>query len=112
MRRWEAIPDLKFAELIDGVVCMPSPVSSDHNGFHLTFAAWLATYADETPGCDAGLEATWLMGEKNVPQPDLALHILPKHVANHEEKANILPARRSSSWKWPSPAAAAILALS
>jgi Uma2 family endonuclease len=86
MRRWEAMPDLKFAELIDGVVCMPSPVSSEHNRFHVTLAAWLATYADETPGCDAGLEATWLMGEKNVPQPDLALHVLPKHGGQSREK--------------------------
>jgi hypothetical protein len=27
MRRWEGMPDLKFAGLIDGVVCIPSPVS-------------------------------------------------------------------------------------
>ena len=25
LRRWEAMPELKFAELIDGVVYMPSP---------------------------------------------------------------------------------------
>ena len=29
MRRWEAMPNLKFAELIDGIVYMPSPVSLD-----------------------------------------------------------------------------------
>ena len=26
IRRWEAMPDLKHAELIDGIVQMPSPV--------------------------------------------------------------------------------------
>ena len=29
LRRWEAMPEVKFAELIDGVVYMPSPLSSD-----------------------------------------------------------------------------------
>jgi len=86
IRRWEAMPDLKFAELIDGVVCMPSPVSSEHSRFHTALTAWLAVYADGTPGCEAGLEATWLMGEKNVPQPDLALHVLPKHGGQSQEK--------------------------
>ena len=30
LRRYEGNPDLKKAELIEGVVCMPSPVSADH----------------------------------------------------------------------------------
>jgi hypothetical protein len=30
LRRWEAMPELKFAELINGVVYMPSPQTSDH----------------------------------------------------------------------------------
>jgi hypothetical protein len=30
LRRWEELPDLKNAELIDGVVHVPSPVSRDH----------------------------------------------------------------------------------
>jgi hypothetical protein len=79
MRRWEAMPDLKFAELIDGVVCLASPVSSEHYKFHTTLTAWIAIYADSTPGCEAAMEATWLMGERNVSQPDLSLHILPQH---------------------------------
>ena len=28
MLRWEAMPDLKYAELIEGIVHMPSPVST------------------------------------------------------------------------------------
>lgn len=28
--RWERMPELKFAELIDGVVYVPSPVSIPH----------------------------------------------------------------------------------
>ena len=34
LRRWEAMPDLKHAELIDGIVHMPSPVSYKHGDYH------------------------------------------------------------------------------
>ncbi|MGA7234635.1 MAG: hypothetical protein WBY44_03075 [Bryobacteraceae bacterium] len=33
MRRWEAMPNLKHAELIDGIVYMPYPVSRLHSVF-------------------------------------------------------------------------------
>ena len=78
MRRWEAMPDLKHAELIEGLVYMPSPVSRTHSRFHLPLSGWLANYMARTPGCEAGLEGTWLMGPKNVPQPDLTLRVLPE----------------------------------
>ena len=79
MRRWESMPDLKHAELIDGIVYMPSPVSRKHGDFHGPQATWLGYYAVNTPGCWSGLEGTWLMGERNVPQPDITLRILPEH---------------------------------
>ena len=75
LRRWEAMPVLKHAELIDGIVHMPSPVSSPHSGFHWQLAIWLGTYANNTPGCDGGMDGTWLMDDRSVPQPDLALRI-------------------------------------
>ena len=78
MRRWEAMPDLKHAELIDGIVYMPSPASMEHGDHHSHLGAWLANYAAATPGCRSCLEATWLMGDKNVPQPDITLRILPE----------------------------------
>jgi Uma2 family endonuclease len=78
LRRWEAMPELKHAELIEGVVFMPSPLSDDHGSIHLRMATWLGSYADETPGCGGGLESTWVMGEKSAPQPDLHLRILPE----------------------------------
>jgi Uma2 family endonuclease len=78
MRRWEAMPDLKHAELIDGTVYMPSPVSSPHSLFHFTLSYWLGAYEAHTPGCQGGMEGTWLMGERNVPQPDTTLRILPE----------------------------------
>lgn len=76
--RWEAMPDLKHAELIDGIVHMPSPVSVGHGDYYVMFASWVATYARATRGCRAGGDTTWLMSEGQVPQPDIALRILPE----------------------------------
>ncbi len=48
MQRWEAMPDLKFAELLDGVVQMASPVSLSHNVLVPRITWWLIQYADAT----------------------------------------------------------------
>src|SRR6266568_5193006 len=79
MRRWEAMPDLKHAELIDGIVYMPSPVSRHHDDSHTPLHGWLFNYTASTPGCRAGLEATWLMDDRDVPQPDCTLRVLPEY---------------------------------
>lgn len=77
IHRWEAMPDLKFAELLDGQVFMASPLSCGHGDFDFTLAGWICTYTAATPGCRGGTNATWLMGKHDVPQPDIALRILP-----------------------------------
>ena len=80
LRRWEAMPDLRHAELIDGVVfCMSSPVSHGHSHFHFRMSSWLTHYEAFTPGCEGGSDGTWIMGAADVSQPDLALRILPEH---------------------------------
>ena len=79
LRRWEAMPDLKHAELIDGIVHMPSPVKLEHSDLHFRLGGWLSYYAARTIGCRGGTEGTWIMDGKNVPQPDLTLRILPEH---------------------------------
>jgi Uma2 family endonuclease len=79
MRRWEAMPDLKHAELIDGIVYMASPVSLKHAAFHFPLTGWLGYYSAHTPGCSGGTDGTWLMGKHDVPQPDVALRILPEN---------------------------------
>jgi Uma2 family endonuclease len=78
MRRWEAMPDLKWAELLNGVVYMPSPISLIHSDFHSSLNGWLWTYATTTPGCASNSAGTWLMTSDSAPQPDLALRILPE----------------------------------
>jgi hypothetical protein len=78
LSRWDAIPDLKRAELIDGIVYMPSPISLRHQEYQMFLAGWLNFYACVTPGCRPGMEGTWLMGERQVTQPDLTLCIRPE----------------------------------
>jgi Uma2 family endonuclease len=78
MRRWEAMPELKRAELLDGTVYMPSPTGYGHGDFHQMFSGWIWSYRARTPGCGGCTEATWMMGPDDVPQPDVALRILPE----------------------------------
>jgi Uma2 family endonuclease len=81
MRRYEAMPHLKNAELIEGVVYMPSPVTiEDHGTPHTLIITWLGTYWGQTPGVEPADNSTLLLdvGE-NRPQPDGLLRIKPSH---------------------------------
>jgi hypothetical protein len=50
-RRYAAMPELKKAELIEGIVYMPSPVRCDrHAQCPSTLIGWLWQYAAHTPG--------------------------------------------------------------
>lgn len=88
LERWECMPELKNAELIDGVVYMPSPVSRAHGRFDGRFHTLLGVYADRTPGCEFLPETTWLMLE-SAPQPDGALYILPEYGGRSGERNNL-----------------------
>jgi Uma2 family endonuclease len=79
LRRWEASPDVARAELIRGVVYMPSPLSLEHGDVDNLVASWLGVYAAFTPGCRGSNNTTWLMGEDDAPQPDTSLRILPEY---------------------------------
>ena len=72
------MPELKRAELIGGLVYMPSPVTLDHGSHDGLVIGWLISYAARTPGCNAGNNRTWLMLE-DAPQPDADLRILPEY---------------------------------
>jgi Uma2 family endonuclease len=78
LRRYEAMPDLKKAELIEGTVYMPSPVRATHANPDSLIQTWLGLYAIRTPGTQASVNATVRLGPKNVPQPDALLRILPE----------------------------------
>jgi Uma2 family endonuclease len=80
MRRYEAMPDLKKAELIEGVVYMGSPVRHKHHGRpHSHLIGWLVFYRALTPGVETGDNGTVLLDLDNAPQPDGLLFIEPKH---------------------------------
>jgi Uma2 family endonuclease len=78
--RYDAMPNLKKAELIEGVVFMPSPVRQRYHGrqhSHLNF--WLCGYEGRTPGVEAGDNSTVRLDLDNMPQPDCLLFIQPEH---------------------------------
>jgi len=79
-RRYDAMPDLKKAELINGVVYMASPVSmDDHAGPHFDLIGWLALYRMATPGVRGGDNGTLRLPLNNRPQPDAFLIVEPSH---------------------------------
>lgn len=79
-RRYEAMPALKKAELIEGVVYMPSPVRlRRHADPHFRLITWMGTYAAATPGIIGGDNATARLDMDNEPQPDVMLLVDPDH---------------------------------
>jgi Uma2 family endonuclease len=77
-RRYDAMPHLKKAELIEGIVYMPSPVRLRRHGQpHLHLATWLGNYEAATPGVEAGNNGTVRLDDDNEPQPDAFLLIDP-----------------------------------
>ena len=74
-RRYAARPDLKKAQLIEGVVYMPSPVSLAHSGPHAMIQTALLVYAASTPGVRGEDNATVRLDLDNEPQPDVVLRI-------------------------------------
>ncbi len=79
-RRYDAMPDLKKAELIEGTVYMPSPVRMDaHGGPHADLLAWFGMYRAATPGVRVGGDTSLKLDQDNMPQPDALLMIEPSH---------------------------------
>jgi Uma2 family endonuclease len=73
-RRYAAMPALKKAELIAGVVYMGSPVNLVRHGQpHHVLSTWLGLYCMATPGLIAADNATLRLDLDNEPQPDLLL---------------------------------------
>jgi Uma2 family endonuclease len=75
---YQAMPPGTRAELIDGVVYMPSPVGRADGRAQLPVSMWLGFYAENTPGVEVLLNATTILGWKSEPQPDGLLRILPE----------------------------------
>src|SRR3989442_12699660 len=78
-RRYERMPHVKKAELIEGIVYMPSPVRvKKHAEPHSQLGTWLGVYASETPGVGCFDNSTVRLDLDNEPQPDLVLMKMPE----------------------------------
>ncbi len=75
---YEAMPPGTRAELLDGVVYMPSPVGRAHGQAQVPLIVWLSYYAENTPGVEVLDNATTILGSKSEPQPAGLLRILPE----------------------------------
>lgn len=77
-RRYDAMPGLKKAELIEGRVYIPAPARHrQHARPHAMAVAWLGWYLAATPGVEGGDNGSVRLEGDNEPQPDAFLFILP-----------------------------------
>ena len=74
-RRYSAMPQLKKAELIEGVVYVSSPVRVIHSQPHADLMTWLGVYKAATPGVTAYDNPTVRLDADNEPQPDAVLRL-------------------------------------
>jgi Uma2 family endonuclease len=73
--RYAAMPPETRAELVGGVVYMPSPLRTDHGTSSFDVAGWLFTYRVRTPGVRGAENATVKLGLNGETQPDCLLFI-------------------------------------
>ena len=76
-RRFEAMPHLKKAELIEGIVYMPAAAIrlDQHGKPHFRLIGWLGAYEAATPGIAGGDNSSIRLDLDNEPQPDAMLMI-------------------------------------
>jgi len=70
LRRYDAMPDLKKAELIEGVVYVPSPVRQKYHGRqHHHILNWIGHYEAGTPGLEGGTTVRFCSTSTMLPSP-------------------------------------------
>jgi len=75
-RRYHAMPQVKKAELIEGIVYMASPLRlRQHGEPHARIMTWLGNYWAATPGVGLADNTTVRLDTDNEPQPDALLRI-------------------------------------
>lgn len=80
-RRYQAAPNIKKAELVEGVVHIALPPRcKSHSEPHAHLAGWLGVYRAFTPGLVSGIKPSVRLDLDNEPQPDAVLFI-PGHQA-------------------------------
>jgi Uma2 family endonuclease len=76
--RYQAMPPETRAELVGGIVYMPSPMRRDHGKESRFVSGWLDRYERFTPGIEGADGATVKLNVIGEPQPDHLLWILPE----------------------------------
>lgn len=70
-RRYEAMPNLRHAELIEGIVYLPSPTRySYHDSQAALIRGWAALYVSRHPELSVGNDASIILDKDNELQPD------------------------------------------
>jgi Uma2 family endonuclease len=75
-RRYQRMPPGVKAELIGGIVFMPSPQKKPHGRIHRLVMRWLDEFEEATPGTEAFDNSTTILGPVSEPQPDACLLIM------------------------------------
>jgi hypothetical protein len=71
-RRYLTRPDIKKAELVEGVVCVGGRVRArEHGQPNAAIAGWLGFYVAHAPTVRFALHATVILDERNEVQPDV-----------------------------------------
>jgi Uma2 family endonuclease len=77
-RRYEAMPEDRKAELIEGIVYMAAALRfKSHGRPHGRMMTWLGTYESETTGVEIADNVSVRLDSANDPQPDIALILDP-----------------------------------
>lgn len=79
LRRYDRMPQVKKAELIEGIVYMGSPVSVHHAKPDGVIQLWLGAYASRHPETEVLPNTTVILDAENTVQPDALLRRLPEH---------------------------------
>lgn len=74
-RRYEAMPQIKKAELLEGVVYVPSPASVGHTWRHAAVLGWLSQFAASATSAEVHAEATVILDDQNEVQPDALVRV-------------------------------------
>ena len=72
-RRYSLYPEIKKAELVDGVVIVGGPVYARHSEFHADFGTLLGFYRAHTPGLRVADSQSVILDDLNEIQPDLCV---------------------------------------
>lgn len=90
--RYSQMPEDVRAELIEGIVYLPSPVRAAHGRVHAEAVGWLGAYKEATPCISILNSPTVFLGDRSEPQPDVCLTLAPERGGQTREEQFIIGA--------------------